>query len=155
MMSGAEIPPTPPDGLPPRGISRLYARIRSGKAFAIGLAAFIAIWAIANITPGVPHWDPDFGMINFLLSTEASLSQAVTYAGLVAMLGLILRLVRDIERMMRLLLPAMEAVRDGLDLLARDGEGEGDAGDGLGGAGPPPPPPPRLIKPKDTPFRRL
>jgi hypothetical protein len=103
-------PPAPTDGLPPGGLARAYQRVRNGKAFAIGLAVFVAAWWTAQFTHWA--WDPDLGQINFLLSVEASLSQALTFTMLAGLLGLVLKLLRDIENMARRLLELLELERD-------------------------------------------
>ncbi len=55
-----------------------YASFRGSTAFLVVLAATIAIWIGWNESPGLPHFDdPEFGRLNLLLSTEASLSVAL------------------------------------------------------------------------------
>ena len=51
----------------------IYARFRGSKSFLAGLTSFIAIWLSFHFEAG---FDADFGMLNTVLSTEASLSLA-------------------------------------------------------------------------------
>ena len=101
--------------------ARAYARIRNSKAFALGLATFIAIWVAFQAIPFLPHFDADFGKINFILSVEASLVGAITLAGITGMLELLIGLVRELRTMLhrqdvliRQQLILTEAVRDTL-----------------------------------------
>lgn len=58
--------------------ANLYARFRGSTAFLAALAATITVWIGWNEMPGLPHFDdPEFGRLNLLLSTEASLSVAL------------------------------------------------------------------------------
>lgn len=51
-----------------------YAKFRGSSTFLWGLLAFIALWL--GIVRGMFHFDQDFGMINLMLSSEASISLA-------------------------------------------------------------------------------
>lgn len=53
---------------------RLYARFRSGKYFLYTLMTFCVCWVFFNWKTG---FDPDFGLYNTMLSTEASLNGTV------------------------------------------------------------------------------
>lgn len=117
--------------LPQGGLARLYGRLKQGKNWALILCGVLAVWL-----PLSPWLDPDLGRINFFLSTEASLSQALSYAGemtilagLAATLAIVLRLIRDlsaavreVEAMSRRNLEISEMVRNALALddAARD-----------------------------------
>lgn len=54
-------------------LANTYAKLRGSAGFLIGLVVFIAIWLTGSKILGV---DKDHGMINLLLSAEASVSLA-------------------------------------------------------------------------------
>ncbi|MGH8144314.1 MAG: DUF1003 domain-containing protein [Steroidobacteraceae bacterium] len=76
------------DGFPSRGrdggrwrFAEGYANFRGSRLFLLILSAFLAIWFVVNLVPGLPHFDrPDFGVLNVILSAEASLSVALLMA---------------------------------------------------------------------------
>jgi hypothetical protein len=51
-----------------------YAKFRGSATFLWGLLGFIAFWI--GVLHGVFKLDPDFGIINLILSSEASVSLA-------------------------------------------------------------------------------
>ena len=51
-----------------------YAKFRGSSTFLWGLLGFIALWL--SVIHGFFKLDPDFGIINLLLSSEASVSLA-------------------------------------------------------------------------------
>lgn len=51
----------------------IYATFRGSKSFLVGLLVFIALWLSFHMALG---FDKDFGMLNTILSTEASVSLA-------------------------------------------------------------------------------
>lgn len=51
----------------------LYATFRGSKAFLVGLVAFVGTWLAFHFIVG---FDADFGALNTILSTEASVSLA-------------------------------------------------------------------------------
>lgn len=53
--------------------AQVYAQVRGGKAFLIGLMTYCGIWLTFHYVKG---WDADFGTYNMILSTEASVSLA-------------------------------------------------------------------------------
>lgn len=53
--------------------ARLYARARGSKTFLYGLMAFILVWLVVSRWTG---FDADHGLINLILSAEASVSLA-------------------------------------------------------------------------------
>jgi len=53
--------------------AQIYASFRGSKNFLIGLSAFVACWLTFHFTLG---YDKDFGALNTILSTEASISLA-------------------------------------------------------------------------------
>ena len=55
-------------------LAALYKRLRTSKAFLLGLAAFIGTWAALHFLIG---FDPEWGALNLILSAEASLSMAL------------------------------------------------------------------------------
>ena len=66
-----------------RGVPRLplaagYARFRGSAWFVLFLSAFLAGWFAINLLPWTPHFDrPGYGVLNVILSSEASLSVAL------------------------------------------------------------------------------
>lgn len=59
----------------------LYAKIRTGKAFFIGLSIFCAAWITWNLIPGLPHFDDGgFGKLTLILSVEASIATSMLMA---------------------------------------------------------------------------
>ncbi|MGH7077961.1 MAG: DUF1003 domain-containing protein [Acetobacteraceae bacterium] len=58
-----------------------YARFRGSRLFLLILTAFLAFWFACNLLPWLPHFDrPGFGVLNVILSAEASLSVALLMA---------------------------------------------------------------------------
>lgn len=53
--------------------AQLYAKARGSKAFLVGLCAFVFVWLAASVITGFDH---DHGLINLILSLEASISLA-------------------------------------------------------------------------------
>ena len=53
--------------------AQLYAKARGSKAFLFGLMAFIIAWLVISQLTGL---DADHGLINLILSAEASVSLA-------------------------------------------------------------------------------
>ncbi len=51
-----------------------YAKFRGSATFLWGLLGFIALWL--TVLHGMLKFDPDFGIINLILSSEASVSLA-------------------------------------------------------------------------------
>lgn len=91
----------------------LYARLRTSWSFALGVLVIVAIWVVWNIVPGIPHFDdPEFGRLNLLLSTEASV-------GGVVLLMVVERQARQHDRQLRYMQHLMEAVRDALVVADR------------------------------------
>ncbi|MHB8388030.1 MAG: hypothetical protein ACYDBH_00450 [Acidobacteriaceae bacterium] len=56
-----------------KGAARFYAKARGSMWFLFGLVAFITIWVAAHFLYGL---DKDWGVINLILSAEASVSLA-------------------------------------------------------------------------------
>jgi low affinity Fe/Cu permease len=54
-------------------LARIYAKARGSTTFLYGLMIFIAIWLIISHVTG---FDRDHGLINLMLSAEASVSLA-------------------------------------------------------------------------------
>lgn len=52
-------------------IGDLYRRFRTGKYFMLALLLFCVAWLLAN---WLTHFDPDYGLYNTILSTEASIN---------------------------------------------------------------------------------
>ncbi|MGH7056427.1 MAG: DUF1003 domain-containing protein [Acetobacteraceae bacterium] len=56
----------------------VYARFRGSAWFVLFLCAFLSGWFALNLVPGLPHFDrPGYGVLNVILSSEASLSVAL------------------------------------------------------------------------------
>ena len=55
-------------------LAKWYAKFRGSATFLWGLLGFIALWL--TIVHGILRLDPDFGIINLMLSSEASVSLA-------------------------------------------------------------------------------
>lgn len=55
-------------------LAKWYAKFRGSATFLWGLLGFIAFWLI--VVHGILKLDPDFGVINLMLSSEASVSLA-------------------------------------------------------------------------------
>jgi uncharacterized membrane protein len=53
--------------------ARIYATFRGSKAFLVGLVTFVFTWITLHFVFGI---DPEFGMLNLFLSSEASISLA-------------------------------------------------------------------------------
>lgn len=58
----------------PSKLALWYAKFRGSAIFLWGLLGFIGIWL--SIFHGLLKFDPDFGIINLILSSEASVSLA-------------------------------------------------------------------------------
>lgn len=54
-------------------VANTYAKLRGSTGFLIGLIAFIAIWLTGSV---LYKFDVDHGLINLMLSAEASISLA-------------------------------------------------------------------------------
>lgn len=54
-------------------VATIYSKFRGSKGFLIGLATFIGLWMTFHFLFG---FDTDFGDLNTILSTEASVSLA-------------------------------------------------------------------------------
>lgn len=55
-----------------------YARFRGSLWFVLFLCVFLAGWFAVNLAPWTPHFDrPGYGVLNVILSSEASLSVAL------------------------------------------------------------------------------
>jgi uncharacterized membrane protein len=54
-------------------LAKTYAKLRGSAGFLIGLVAFITVWLVGSKILGM---DKDHGMINLILSAEASISLA-------------------------------------------------------------------------------
>lgn len=64
-----------------RRFSECYAHFRSSRLFLLLLCVFLAFWFGCNLIPSLPHFDrPGFGVLNVILSVEASLSVALLMA---------------------------------------------------------------------------
>lgn len=57
--------------------SSFYLRLRSGKAFIVGLIAFCLVWWGWNLVPWLPHFDPTLALLMMILSVEASTNGAI------------------------------------------------------------------------------
>ncbi len=76
------------DGLPSRGrngsrqrFAEGYAEFRGSRLFLWMLTAFLVFWFGCNLLPWLPHFDrPGYGVLNVILSAEASLSVALLMA---------------------------------------------------------------------------
>jgi uncharacterized membrane protein len=86
----------------------VYARLRTSWSFALGVLVIVVVWVVWNIVPGIPHFDdPEFGRLNLLLSTEASI-------GGVVLLMVVERQAQQHARELRYMRDLIEAVRDAL-----------------------------------------
>lgn len=56
------------------GFAAFYKRFRSGKAFFVALATFITSWVTLHVVGG---FDPAWGLLNLILSIEASLAMSL------------------------------------------------------------------------------
>ncbi|MGH7102907.1 MAG: DUF1003 domain-containing protein [Acetobacteraceae bacterium] len=76
------------EGSPSRGrngrrrrFADAYAQFRGSRLFLLILCAFLVFWFGCNLLPYLPHFDrPGFGVLNVILSAEASLSVALLMA---------------------------------------------------------------------------
>lgn len=57
--------------------SESYAKFRGGRAFLIALCGVLVFWFTWNTLPFLPHFDPNWSLLNVFLSVEASLSVAL------------------------------------------------------------------------------
>lgn len=53
--------------------AKTYSKLRASVGFLVGLIAFIVVWLAAS---AILHFDKDHGLINLILSSEASVSLA-------------------------------------------------------------------------------
>jgi len=58
-------------------IASLYSNFRTGRAFFIGLTAFVGFWIIWNELSFLPHFDGNFSLLNLILSAEASIATSM------------------------------------------------------------------------------
>jgi hypothetical protein len=133
--------PAPPTG---GRLAAAYARLKSGKGWVVTLLAILAVALPLSI-----RFDPDFGALNLFLSVEASLSQALSYGGEMALLAvvaanvaLLVRLARQgaeaderAARHDRYMLDLLEAQRDVLAALGHGGAAGPAARPGMGEPG--------------------
>ena len=54
-------------------LAKTYAKLRGSSGFLLGLIVFVALWLTASTMTG---FDKDHGLINLMLSAEASISLA-------------------------------------------------------------------------------
>lgn len=54
--------------------AEFYKKFRSGRAFFLVLSVFIAVWLLLH---KLINLDPDYGILNLLLSIEASVSMSL------------------------------------------------------------------------------
>lgn len=99
----------------------LYAKFRGSALFLVALAMTIGFWITWNVFPGLPHFDgPDFGRLNLVLSTEASLSVALL---------IMANDKQDVQqrKQLRYMLTTLEAMRAMLTKLAHEIQPPGQA----------------------------
>lgn len=64
--------------MPDVRLAAAYARWRGSAWFVLFLCLFLTGWFAVNLIPGLPHFDrPGYGVLNVILSSEASLSVAL------------------------------------------------------------------------------
>ena len=85
----------------------VYAKARGSKAFLIGLCTFVFVWLFLSATTG---FDKDHGLINLILSLEASVSLAFfaligekQYQAIMALLSEIRALLSEVRAVLSLI----------------------------------------------------
>ncbi|MGH7068172.1 MAG: DUF1003 domain-containing protein [Acetobacteraceae bacterium] len=107
-----------------------YARFRGSRLFLWILTGFLAFWFGCNLLPWLPHFDrPGYGVLNVILSAEASLSVALLIMAAERQDAI---QQKQLEYLLHLI-EANHAVLVGCDAMfcahsARNGLGEGDGG---------------------------
>lgn len=79
-----------------RQLSARYLALKGTKWFVIIIMIVIAVWMVTHFVFGM---DADLGGLNTFLSSEASISQAFQAMGTETSLGLILTVIKMLERM--------------------------------------------------------
>lgn len=87
----------------------LYTKARGSKAFLVGLCTFIITWLVLSATTG---WDADHGLINLMLSSEASVSLAFFSMVNARQAAAQQRALEDMKAALQVLLTISEAQRD-------------------------------------------
>lgn len=87
----------------------LYTKARGSKAFLVGLCTFIISWLMLSAATG---WDADHGLINLVLSSEASISLAFFAMVNDRQAAAQQRALDDMKAALQVLLTISEAQRD-------------------------------------------
>lgn len=129
----------------------LYARLRTSWGFVLGVIIIVAAWILWNLVPGIPHFDdPEFGRLNLLLSTEASVGgvvllmvverQSKQHTDNLARMRSLIEAVRDLLVEQRRTAATAEVVKNAI-VVAGDVARAPDAPAGVAAAEPGPEPP--------------